>query len=79
MALQIMTGYCCIDVNQPNIQAGDALQARRFAEAAEVFEKSIRRMPTRQAKFEPAQKDRVAVPVVTLIEYDFKEIAAADK
>lgn len=177
MALQIMTGYCCIDVNQSNIQTGDALQARRLAEAAEVFERSIKRTPNfpeaaewretleslkfwrdyfdpdqhagqskqfdpksvtrsarviskpspqfskgeikglgqakvvlralvtengevkhimvvqsvgydltrkaieaaRLARFEPAKKDGVPVPVITLIEYDFKEMAAADK
>ena len=45
MALQIMTGYCCIDVNQSNIQTGDAAQSRRLAEAAAVFEKSIARTP----------------------------------
>ena len=33
----------------------------------------------RLAKFEPAQKDKVSVPVITLIEYDFKEIAAANQ
>lgn len=177
MALQIMTGYCCIDLNQSNIQAGDALQARRLADAAEVFERSIKRTPNfpeaaewretleslkfwrdyfdpdqhagqpkqfdpksvgasarviskpaprfskeeirgleqakvvlralvtetgeakhimvvrslgyeltrraieaaRRARFEPAKKDGVPVPVITLIEYDFKEMAAADK
>ena len=33
----------------------------------------------RQARFEPAKKDGIPVPVITLIEYDFKEMAAADK
>ncbi|MFL6331877.1 MAG: TonB family protein [Pyrinomonadaceae bacterium] len=177
MALQIMTGYCCIDLNQSNIQTGDALQARRLTEAAEVFERSIKRTPNfpeaaewretleslkfwrdyfdpeqhkgtpkqfdpksattsarviskpapqfskeeikgleqakvvlralisesgevkhimvlrslgyeltrraieaaRQARFEPAKKEGVPVPVITLIEYDFKELVAADK
>jgi TonB family protein len=179
MALQIMTGFCCIDLNQSNIQVGDALQSRRLGEAAEVFEKSIKRTPNfpeaagwretleslkfwrdyfdpeqhagsgtskqfdpksvttsaritskpaprfskedikgleqakvvlralitedgevkhimvmrslgyeltrraievaRQARFEPAKRDGVPVPVITLIEYDFKEMAAANK
>ena len=177
MALQIITGGCCFDLSQPNLQPGDALQSSRFAEVAEVFEKSIKRTPgfpeatewretleslrfwrdyfdpyqhsgpstrfdpksvtqgarviskpapqvakdeikgleqakvvlralvtekgevkhiivmrslgyemtrraieaARLAKFEPAQKDKVSVPVITLIEYDFKEIAAANQ
>jgi TonB family protein len=45
MALQLMTGFCCIDVNQSNIQVGDALQARKLAEAAQVYERSIKRTP----------------------------------
>ncbi|MBV9928512.1 MAG: tetratricopeptide repeat protein [Acidobacteria bacterium] len=45
MALQIMTGMCCIDMNQSNIQVGDAIQSRKLAEAAAIFEKSIKRTP----------------------------------
>lgn len=45
MQLQIMTGYCCIDVNAPNIQSGDMEQSRRFDEAADLFRKSLARTP----------------------------------
>ena len=177
MALQIMTGFCCVDLNQSNIQVGDALQARKLGEAVAVFERSIKRTPNfpeaaewrvtleslkfwrdyfdpeqhagpskqfdpksvttsakviskpapqfskenikglkqakvvlralltetgevkhimvirslgyeltsrvieaaLQARFEPAKKDGVPVPVITLIEYDLKEMAAAAK
>jgi tetratricopeptide (TPR) repeat protein len=33
----------------------------------------------RQIRFEPAKKEGAPVPVITLLEYDFKEMAAADK
>lgn len=177
MTLQIMTGYCCIDLNQSNIQMGDAIQSRKLAEAAEVFERSLERTPdlpevaewrealeslkfwrdyfdpykragtsklfdpksvtasatviskpnprfakedikgfeqakvvlravitdsggvkhimvmrglgyeltrraieaARQARFEPAKKEGAPVSIITLIEYDFKELGAADK
>jgi len=45
MNLQNMTGYCCIDVNAPNIQAGNMEQSRRFDEAADLFRKSLGRTP----------------------------------
>ncbi len=45
MNLQNMIGYCCIDVNAPNIQAGNLEQSRRFDEAAELFRKSLGRTP----------------------------------
>jgi TonB family protein len=177
MALQIMTGYCCVDMNQWNMQVGDARQSHKLAQAAEVFERSIRRTPNfpeaavwrealesltfwrdyfdpekragtsklfdpksvttsakvinkpkpqftkedikgleqakvvlravitdsgevkhimvmrslgyeltrraieaaRRARFEPATKDGASVSVIALIEYNFKEMAAADK
>lgn len=33
----------------------------------------------RRIRFEPAKKDGVPVPVITLLEYDFKSLAAADR
>jgi TonB family protein len=33
----------------------------------------------RQIRFEPAKKEGVAVPVIAILEYDFKEMAAAAK
>ena len=45
MALQIMSGYCCLDINQWNLQVGDARQAQKLAGAAEIYEKSIKRTP----------------------------------
>ena len=172
-----MLGGCCLDVNQRNIQVGEARQAERLGEAVEVFQKSLKRTPNlpgvpewredletlifwrdyfdpyertgrsklfepksvtsdvrilsrpnpqfakeeikglaqakvllravmtetgevkhvmvlkplgyeltrramaaaRRIRFEPAKKDGVAVPVITILEYDFKEMAAADK
>lgn len=44
LVLQVLGG-CCLDVNQSNIQMGEARQARKLADAAEVFRKSIARTP----------------------------------
>ncbi len=40
-----LLGGCCMDVNQRNMQVGQARQAERLGEAAEVFEKSLKRTP----------------------------------
>lgn len=43
--LHPITGYCCIDLNQRNIQSGDMQQTRRLTDAADIFAMSIKRTP----------------------------------